>query len=521
MMKKGLSLVLAMLMLLSVVACSETDENETKGNDPALSESESDTESEETELPETEPEETEWIDRFEGVDYDGRSFRIYTSVYTGDSTNADALIRGSGETNGDAVNDAVYIRNEEAANRLDVKLDFYEANFYTESVLTELNNMILSGIDAYDVVVNDVYALAGMSVDGRLHTVAGTDILDLSASYWNEDAMRDLQLVDEGLYCLIGDYFTDTIQSCHVLYVNEDLLESVAGDSEYVNKLVFDGQWTIDAMMEVDALAVKDTDGDGEMTEGDRFGFTCIGTWGSGIPVLIGTGIEFISREDGEISYCFNNERSVAILEKMNELFWNESTLKSISDWSPAGLRNLFARELTLIMGYNRLGDLANLRDVEFTVGVIPYPKLDLDQENYVSSMHDSTEIGAIPVTVPVSELDFVFTCLEVLSEETSKTLIPEYYENALKFKYVNDAEDAKMVDLIHASIGSPFGVAFSANLNDFLLKTCFYNLLKDHKTDFSSAYQQNQKAANKVLKSLVSKAQASVEQAREAGLIK
>lgn len=512
-MKKGMALFLAMLMLLSCVSCSETgpsgsDAESTPANDTVTPVEESVPEETETEEP----------DRFDGVDFNGRTFRISTSVDTYDATNGDQFIRGSGETNGESVNDAVYERNQKVSDKLGVALEFTETNYNYGDAQTQIKNLILSGVDAYDIIVNDLRALAGLSVEGNLHTVANTDILDLSQSWWYEDAMRDLEIVDGGLYCLIGDYFTDSLASCHTLYVNESMLADVnEGDGEYINNLVFDGSWTYDAMMEVMALAMEDSDGSGAMNEGDRFGFTCIGTWGSAIPFLIGTGIEFISTENGTIEYAFNNERSVQILEKMNELFWNDATITNISNWSAEGLRVNFANSKTLIMGYNRLGDLANLRDIDFSVGIVPYPKLDVEQENYVTSMHDITEIGAIPVTVPVADLDFVFTCLEVLSMETAKTVIPEYYENGLKLKYVEGQEDSKMIDLIHDSIGSPFAVAFNTTLGDFMLGVCFCTPLGNGSTDFASAYKKNQKKSVKDLKKLMENATAAVENAKAA----
>lgn len=493
-MKKTLSLLLILAMLLpSVCSCSETTgENETKNASPNQSSVEDTVE------------ESEKPDRFADVYYNGKALRILTSVDTSDATNGDQFIRGTGEQIGEIVNDAVYDRNLYVSEKLGISLEFTEANWGYSSARSEINNLIMAGVDAYDIMANDLRDFAALSAEGKLHNVANSDILDLNESYWYKDAMEDLVFVPGGMYCLIGDYFTDSLASCHVLYVNESMLEKHFGSTEYINTKVFEGDWTYDVMIEAITTAMEDTNGDGTMAEGDVFGFTCIGTWGSAIPFLVGTGIEFISRtEDGMVEYCFNTERSVKILEKMNELFYNEGTLTNIADWSSAGLRNGFSNGRTLIMGYNRLGDLANLRDIDFSMGIVPYPKLDNDQESYVTSMHDITEIGAIPVTVQPSNLDFVLTCLEVLSIRTAEMVIPEYYENALKVKYVDGQDDAKMIDLIHDSIGSPFAVAYDNALGGFMLGTCFCTPLGSNNADFASAYKKNQKAAGKSLKSL------------------
>ena len=151
-------------------------------------------------------------------------------------------------------------------------------------------------------------------------------------------------------------------------------------------------------------------------------------------------------------------------------------------------------------MGYNRLGDLARFREVEFPIGVLPYPKFDENQENYIITLHDTSEIGAIPSTVTGDELTFVLTCLEVLGRETSKTVMPAFYEDGLKVKYADGQDDAKMIDLIHDSISSPFAVAYDNTLANFLLGTVFLNPLANNNINFASTYQKALKGATKLL---------------------
>ena len=123
--------------------------------------------------------------------------------------------------------------------------------------------------------------------------------------------MRDLQFIEGGMYMLLGDYFTDCLASAHALFTNESIINDNYGSTEYINEMVFDGKWTIDQMATLSEAVARDLNGDGQMTEGDLFGFTCIGTWGSAIPALIGTGIQYVERSENGIAYAYNNERSV------------------------------------------------------------------------------------------------------------------------------------------------------------------------------------------------------------------
>ena len=490
-MKKTLALVLALLMLVPTFAsCSEqtSDEDTSTTTTPTAGEEE------------IVPEETEEPDPFEEIDFDGREFRFYTSVDETDATNADKFIRGLGETNGEIVNDAVYARNLFVSELLGITLKFTEANFSYSNHEASIKSLVMAGADEFDVITQDLMALSGLASGNYLRNVYNTKVMDYDKVYWYGEAMRDLQFVEGGMYMLLGDYFTDCLASAHALFANESILNDNYGSTEYINEMVFDGKWTIDNMVSICETVARDTNGDGQMTEGDLFGYTCIGTWGSAIPALVGTGVQYVERTEDGIAYCYNNERSVKILEQLNKMYWNNGTLTSIADYTAAGLRQVFANGQTVIMGYNRIGDLENLRDIEFGVGIIPYPKLDEVQENYVTSLHDTTEAGAILSTLPVDSEEFVHTCLEVFARETNKQVIPQWYENALKVKYVDGQDDAKMIDLIHDTITSPFAVAYNGTLGGYMLGTAFLTPLGSKQTDFASNYKKIEKGANKML---------------------
>ncbi|MBQ3815967.1 MAG: hypothetical protein II836_07910, partial [Clostridia bacterium] len=294
-MKRIISLLLSLLLCLgslSVLAgCSESKENADKGDQSTPSDGSVDvTAPEETE--------TEFVDPFAGTDFEGREFRVYTSVDSTDATNGNAFIQGSGELNGEAVNDAVFERNAKVCDLLNITMSFIEANLTYSNHEATIKKQIMAGADDWDVMANDIMAFGSLARDGYLHNIYSNKILDLNQSYWYGDAMKDCQFIEGGMYILIGDYFTDALQSAHALYSNKNLINDYYDDPNYLQNMVFDGKWTFDAMIDVINTVMKDSDGDGQMKEGDLFGFTCIGMWGSMIPFLIGTGIKFIERTD-------------------------------------------------------------------------------------------------------------------------------------------------------------------------------------------------------------------------------
>lgn len=493
--KKTLALLLAALLVAGSLASCGNGNTETMPDTTADTASGANTDT---------TEETEAPDPFAGTDFGGKSLRLNASADTYDATNAYRFIAGSGEMNGELINDAVFNRNAAVQELLNIKLEFTPTEWNYDQAYAQIEKLVLAGDGQFDVVINDLKSLAQLSSNGYFHSVENTGILDFTKSYWYADAIRDLTVVPGAMYVLLGDYFTDSLASAHVLYYNRTLIENHTGDANTVQDMVLDGKWTVDEMIALKTAMAVDLNGDGKMEEGDQFGYSVIGPWGPMLPVIMGFDVQFIENDNGNIRYCFNNERSVKILEKLNELYWTEGTLQDTAAHTAEDLRAKFANNEAVFVGYLRLSDLENLREVEFPVGLAPYPKLDNAQEHYVSSLHNTTEVGAVFVTVPTDELPFVFTCLEVLGRETGKTVMPTYYEDALKVKYVGGSEDAAMIDLIHDSITSPFALAYNDVLDNFILRATFIDPLIDKRTDFASSYASKESAGQAALDKLV-----------------
>ena len=126
-----------------VAGCSCGD----SGKDPAVDTAAADTTAEETEAP----------DPLAAYDLAGDTIRIYTSIDATDSTNANALIEGTGEENGEIVNDTVYKRNMDVSELLNVQFEFIPASETYSTVQTAISKIVLAGDDVYDLIINDIF----------------------------------------------------------------------------------------------------------------------------------------------------------------------------------------------------------------------------------------------------------------------------------------------------------------------------------------------------------------------------
>ena len=491
-----LALVLASAHLL--VACGES-ETETTAN--------TDTTGADTTVTETTD------DPYAGYDFGGKSLRIYSSADDFDSTNANFMIAGSGETNGEIVNDAVYARNLKVEEGLNVQLEYTPCDWTYLDITEGIDQLIMAGDSVYDVVINDIFRLVESAIKGQLHNVAKTNKLSLDADWWYTAAMEDLVLVPNAMYLMMGDYFADSLASAHVLYYNKDIILNNYADENYLHNIIMEGGFTKDVMLSIMETCSVDLDGNGTYDDKDIIGFHVPDPWGPIMPVITGFDVQYISRDDkGNVSFDFNNEHSVKVLEACNELYHHNVSYNTVPvDDMQEGIHMMMANGHTVFASYLRLSDLAKMRDYEITVGLSPYPKLDAEQEEYISSLHDTTEVGAVLLTTPVSDLDFVFTCLDFLGREAAETVIPTWFDEALKVKYSSGSEDAEILDIIRSTISKPFALAYQSALGGYPLPACFLNMVRANSNDFASNYQKSKDAGEAALASVVASYQTNL----------
>ena len=484
--KRTLALLLLAAMLATTACAEKASENDAKQTDAPLSEGDT--------TPETEP------DPLADLNYDGRSFRIYTSTNDpGGVGNSNYLIEGPEEETGDIVNDAVFKRNARVEEDLGVDLVFDEVDLVYTEVATRIRKLISTNDDAYDLVINDLFPLAALVLEGSFVNAYDGEYFNFEKNYWYKNFMQDVAIGNDAAYILAGDFFIDMIRSAHGLIFNKSLMTNDNVDYNELYNAVLDHKWTLDLFNETISKGYKDLNGNGKRDGQDQYGYVALQIWGPSIPFIISADPDFIERdEDGIPSISINNEKAVALLEKLYNIFYNDASNPTLADYD-----KVFEAGQSYFMGYQRLGSLEDLREMEQEIGILPYPMLDENQADYVTSVHDTTEIGVIPITV--TDLSFISAVTEDLCRRTNEMVLPNYYETALKVKYARgDDNDAKMIDIIHDHTGNGFVLAYDDVLNQILMKNVFYVPLEAKNTNFASAYKRSEKAALKKLDKMI-----------------
>lgn len=483
--KQIFTLLLAALMTAGTfVSCGDTE---------AETQSQQETTAEQAETA------AETTDPFAEMNFDGESIRMMVSSREKDNIVPSIMaIQHGEELTGEVVSDAVYNRNIEVEEMLNIKLEFTADDQSHETIGASITQLLTAGDDAYELIIHELFPLATLSVQNSFLNVFNIPHLDFSKDYWYEDYMSDVSFAStEKRYILAGDYFLDIYRSAHALYFNKDRFTDLYGAPEDLYDLVLEGGWTHDVFLEYSEGAYQDVNGDGTRDAGDLYGFSTNGYWGPIIPWVIGADITFLEYyDDGSPYFAMNNERSIKLLEQLNKVFHGEGAYNYAADFSTA-----FINGSSLFGGYHRVAHMENFRDMEADLGILPIPKMDESQENYITSSHDTTNIGVIPITC--SKSDIIGAVLEVLSRESAENVIPAYYETSLKTKYVRDDQSAQILDIIRQNISCVFPVAFGNYCGNLALYNAFSVPLNAKSTDYVSNYVKHEKTAQAKLDEL------------------
>ncbi|MBQ8401246.1 MAG: hypothetical protein IJX14_04875, partial [Clostridia bacterium] len=442
---------------------------------------------------ETEP------DILAGLSYNGATFHIMTSD-TAISSNY--LLEGSGELTGDNVNDAVFQRNMAAEEQLDISLTYTKTDRAWGDVYKEVTQIVLSGDDTFDMIVDDQLGMSTASIDKVFVDVAALPTVDLTAAYWSEEYMYNLSIDYRSVYLMVGDYFMDVLNHSHALLYNRNMYNTLYGDPDALYQMVQEGKWTYDQWITLSEGAYQDINGDGAMDPDDIYGMIVGGIGGSSFPFTYGSDVPFVSRDQsGYPTLTMYSDRLLTLYDKIYAMFYGAGTSTKYAE-NGEDLHQKFMAEGALFISGAQLGDFGVFRDMEAEVGIIPYPKLDEAQANYVTVVHDTAEVGAIPLSAKDPEMSGAVAHL--LCRLTHETVLPAYYEMALKIKYARDNYTSAMIDLIHDGIMDMFCLVYGAAYANNIFTWAILEPLQKGTDAVTSAYESRKEAAETALAGLV-----------------
>lgn len=352
----------------------------------------------------------------------------------------------AGETTGEPLNDAIYLRNQRVAEKYNVKFSWSEGD------ASHVQKTVLAQEDAYafiNIALNGHISLANSGHLTDLHTITA---LDLAQPYWDANCSR-LMSVCGKLYLAMGEINTMDDRYTWCYYFNQALASDYGLESPY--DAVLDGTWTLEKMQAAAQSTAGDINGDGAMNQEDSWGILSE-DYGFYLTVL-GSGLRCVEKDEKDRPvFSMNNDRMISALEKVHAIYGDEKVTFLAEKWNSIASKNVWSEYIYPMFMNNQalffMGhlDLATttFRDMENAYGIIPTPKLDEDQENYWCS---GTEHGMTAISIPVTHTGYETTAsvLEAMAAASVTTVTPAYYETVLISKGLRDEQSPVMLEII------------------------------------------------------------------------
>ena len=458
-MKRIFSLFLVLVMLLSMVACTsdkkkpdtEDDEDwfeeteDDKGSSKKTKDTE-DTEEEEQEgivIADDEEDKTSQYDA-KVKNLNGHEFRFVVRDTTATHMSVNEVYAES--MNGDKINDAVYARNAQIQKEYNCTI----VEDRQSNVSGAVREPLIAGEYVADFLVSTAMSMRSLAAANLVVDLAKLENIDLQKDWWDQDSMKGLN-VGGKIFFVNGDGLTLDDKAAWIMLFNKDWVEEYDSTLDLYEK-VEKGEWTIDLMYELMANTAKDLDADGMLTATkDRFGY--IGERFNNWIHVNGCG-ETLSRVSSDGDYEVPAQPKTNLLsvwESLRPLLTSPTRLvDDAGSLFRAGLSTFFA---------GNLGTLMNGASTTISLGVLPLPKLNAEQDKYYNGV-SYAQLGcfAIPSTVDNSE-DWEsngFTSgreqaayfLEVFSYQSMRHLTPAFYNQVVLKQSIRDVESARMIEI-------------------------------------------------------------------------
>ena len=362
------------------------------------------------------------------------------------------------ELNEEPFNDAVYNRNK----RLTDEYNCYVDVVWTEgfgSYETKVENDILAGNADYNVLMTGIQTLGAIAEKRYLYdlnNIEGSN-LHLNDEWWDKSA--DEAMTIEGmLFFATGDITVYDDQCTQCIFFNKDMIEAKGLDNPY--QLVYDGDWTLDAMWEMSrAVAVAGGDGTMNMELDDTYGF--VGAAFDTYKLIMGMDCPQIEKDsNGAPVVAIGNERTVNAFKKAYNFMSDRACnvyLEQYYRWNDYD-NNYRVKEHFYIGQALFLADnvwaasYEKMRATTFNYGVLPTPKFDSEQERYVSAVDPYRFYAMAIPKVNDMDIDKVTFVLDAIAYLNKESVTPIYYEVTLKEKRFRDDDAPKMLDTIFAN---------------------------------------------------------------------
>lgn len=359
------------------------------------------------------------------------------------------------EMTGDEIQDQIFLRNKDIQKKYGVTYIYHEEKG-SSSHMDEYEKRIeidFSGDAEYEIMAAYSQLPVRLSTKGYLANLKDFKYLDFDKPWWPNQMVSDLT-INNNLYFCTGDISTNLLWMMTVLYFNKDLAEDYQLPNLY--DLVDNYEWTQEKLLELTKDIFTDTNGNGKKDDDDKYGLGIVAVSYDAFATAAGT--TSIVKDVGTDLFMINPDFFGEKMSNMIDM--------GIKLYESRGTRYYSATNAT-VRAHFGTGDVVFWADRTFvgarefqaegadvTFGVLPVPMYDSLQQKYYTNVGYPFSLYTINSNVMEEEqMDKVSAVLQEMAFRSYRDITPEIFDTALKNRYSDEPDDARMFDLIKENI--------------------------------------------------------------------
>ena len=384
---------------------------------------------------------------------------------------------------GDILTDDIFDRNRWLQEEYNIRV--HNTNCAHNELKQKIDAQIQTGGDDFQML--DTFGFGSGKLMGQFYfqNMRSIPTIDFNNPWWNQDILKAYSIAGYVEFAASDMLLLDK-GATSLMVFNQELADELGITDPY--QQVRDGDWTIEALTVDMAQGCSELNGDAVMNGEDQWGLACGDDLS--LALYVSSGSRFIQTdEEGFFYYSFLEEDSLDI---MMDIF--EQVMLSQNFFNSYINRGTVCPSFNdgqVLFTYGMAKSTKSLRALDMVYGLVPVPKYDDLQEEYVSwvnAWHDS--MFAIMSTAP--EPDTIGAALELLGYYSFYRIRSDLYDNVICGRGTRNAESIEMLNILFANRVYDMGISFdSANSfadhvqrNTATGSSSFASLIASHQND-------------------------------------
>ena len=359
------------------------------------------------------------------------------------------------EMTGDEIQDQIFLRNKDVQKKYDVTFIYHEEKGSSSHMDTYEKKIEIdfNGDAEYEIMAAYSQLPVRLSTKGYLANLKDFKYLDFNQPWWPNQMVDDLT-INNNLYFCTGDISTNLLWMMTIIYFNKDLAEDYQLPNLY--ELVDNYEWTQEKLLELTKDIFTDVNGNGKKDDDDKYGLGIVGVSYDAFATASGT--TSIVKDKGTDLFVLNSDyfgekmsnmidMGIRLYESRGTRYFNDTNAKVRAHFGVGDV--VFWADRT---GVGAREFQAEGADVTF--GVLPVPMYDGLQKQYHTNVGYPFSLYTINSNVMEEErMDKVSAVLQEMAFRSYRDITPEIFDTALKNRYSDEPDDARMFDLIKENI--------------------------------------------------------------------